>query len=328
MAAGLSVIVPNYNGSETIGKCLDALYSSDYGDFEVIVVDDCSDDGSADIISLRPCRLVMLDARSGAARARNRGAAESSGDILFFIDADCIVRPDTVSAAVAACRGHEGTVFGGTYTRTAHDDTFFSTFQSIFINYFETKRSEPDYIASHAMVINRKMFLESGGFPHDFLPIIEDVEFSHRIRRSGAKLAMAPDLLVSHIFNFTLLKSLKNAFRKSRYWTAYSMQNRDLLSDSGTASAELKINVVSYSLTLLMMLLSVAFHSVLFLLPATGIFLFNLGFNRNFLKAFFETKGPVSGTLSTLYYTLLYPAAIAAGSLTGMVEHYARFRRG
>ena len=90
--------------------------------------------------------------------------------------------------------------------------------------------------------------MKSGGFKENFLPILEDVEFSHRLRRTGFKLTMNPEILVRHIFNFTLIKSLKNAFRKSLYWTIYSLKNKDLLTDSGTASIELKFNVASFFL--------------------------------------------------------------------------------
>ncbi len=326
MKKRISVIVPNYNGGLTIGICLDAVFSSDHKNFEVIVVDDLSSDNSVEIIQRYPCRLVLLDRRSGASKARNRGAEESAGDILFFIDADCVVHPDTLSLVNAAIEGNEGTVFGGTYTCLAYDDTFFSTFQSIFINYFETKRREPDYIASHSMIIDRKLFIESGGFPDDFLPIIEDVEFSHRLRRAGTGLVMEPDLQVRHIFNFNLLKSLQNAFRKSKYWNIYSMRNRDLLKDSGTASVELKINVASYFLMMILLVLSVFFSAESFLLFIPLIFLFNIYTNNKFLKAFFRTKGPLFGILSTLYYTMFYPMAVGAGSFAGMMKYYFGFR--
>jgi teichuronic acid biosynthesis glycosyltransferase TuaG len=74
----VSVIIPNYNGSATIAKCLGAVYSSDHAFFEVIVVDDCSTDHSTEIIGTFPCSLVKLDTHVGAAGARNMGALRSS----------------------------------------------------------------------------------------------------------------------------------------------------------------------------------------------------------------------------------------------------------
>src|SRR3990172_12839926 len=93
----ISVIIPNYNACATIGRCLEAVFSSRYENFEVIVVDDCSTDDSVEIIERFPCKLIRLPARSGAARARNVGALSSTGELLFFTDSDCFVLEDTLT---------------------------------------------------------------------------------------------------------------------------------------------------------------------------------------------------------------------------------------
>jgi GT2 family glycosyltransferase len=246
----------------------------------------------------------------------------AEGELLFFIDADCVVEKDTLSLVNRAAQGKRRVVFGGTYTKKAHDDTFFSTFQSVFIHYSETKRSEPDYIASHAMVIDRETFSQSGGFPEDFMPIIEDVEFSHRLKRNGISLAMEPAILVGHIFNFTFARSLKNAFRKSRYWTAYSLKNRDLFRDSGTASVELKTNVVSLFLTAAFCLLSFVTGTAPLLVPAAIVFVLNVSVNRKLFAAYYREKGLPFALGAALYYLLVYPIAVGAGSLAGMAGYY------
>ncbi|MBI1864641.1 MAG: glycosyltransferase family 2 protein [Nitrospirae bacterium] len=102
MAGTISVIIPNRNGSATIGKCLEAAFSSRSDPFEVIVVDDGSEDRSVEIIKRFPCRLIRLERHAGAAKARNVGAREAKGDILFFTDADCLLQEDTLSAAARA----------------------------------------------------------------------------------------------------------------------------------------------------------------------------------------------------------------------------------
>ncbi len=317
----ISVIIPNRNGSSTIGKCLEAAFSANHNNFEIIVVDDCSTDSSVEIIKKFPCKLIRLDKHSGTSRARNTGVQNSSGNILFFIDADCILQKDTLSLADKASSGDKNIIIGGTYTMTPYDDDFFGTFQSIFINYSETKKEEPDYIASHAMIIDKGVFNISGGFSENFLPILEDVEFSHRLRRSGYKLKMNPDILVQHIFNFTLLKSLRNAFRKSMYWTVYSLMNKDLLKDSGTASVELKINVSAFFLNTLLIMLSLYFKDTGLLVPIPLIFSFSLLLNRRLIKSFYKSKGFLFAILATLYYTLVYPIGVGAGSFSGILKY-------
>jgi glycosyltransferase involved in cell wall biosynthesis len=318
----ISVIIPNYNGETTIGKCLDALYSSSYRDFEVVVVDDCSTDRSVEIIGKFPCRLVRLPRRSGASKARNTGADNSKGDLLFFIDADCVVQRETLSLAGGCLDGEEGeTVCGGTYTPVSYDDSFFANFQSVFINYSETKNERPDYIASHALVIGRELFMKSRGFPERFMPILEDVEFSHRLRRSGVVLKTASSILVRHIFEFNLLKSLRNAFRKSRHWVTYSLMNRDLFADSGTASVELKTNVLSYSAELLLCAAGLVTGKA-WLLPVVAFVLTgNIILNRKLISAFFRAKGLSFGLLAAAYYLLVYPFPVASGSAAGALDY-------
>jgi len=323
----ISVIVPNHNGGKTIGKCLEAAFSSRYKNFEVVVVDDCSDDNSIEIINKFPCKLIRLDKHSGASRARNKGAINSSGEVLFFIDSDCLLQKNTLAVVNDTFTRYcsSNTLIGGTYTWLPYDNNFFSIFQSIFVRYSETKRDKPDYIAAHAMIIDSGLFRSSGGFSEDFLPIIEDVEFSHRLQKSGYNLVMNPDIQVQHIFNFTLMKSLKNAFRKSMFWTIYSMKNSDLFKDSGTASAELKINVAAYFLILLLAALSFTFKNASLLIPLPFAFIFNLFINRKFLKSLCEVKGLSFAIRAALYYTMLYPLAVGAGAFAGMVRYLWSF---
>lgn len=319
----ISVVIPIHNGGKTITKCLDAVMRSRFQGFEVIVVDDASTDNSAELVSRFPCRLIRLGQHAGAARARNTGAAAGRGEVIFFLDADCIVAEDTLLRVQRATAGRSDTIVGGSYTPLPHDDNFFSSFQSIFIHYSELKKKEPDYLAAHAMALGRESFEKSGGFPEVFLPIIEDVEFSHRLRRAGYQLRMDPEILVRHIFGFTFWKSLRNAFRKSHYWVMYSLGNRDLFRDSGTASKELKVNVLSYLLMLTLLLLSWSFSNRTLLLFMPLLLFLNLSVNRNLLGAFFRTKGLWFGMAASLYYLMIYPLPVAAGALTGIV-HYVR----
>src|SRR5512136_807262 len=82
----ITLVIPNYNGSATIARCLEAAVASGLAAREIVVVDDCSTDGSVEIIRRYPCTLVRLDRHSGAGAARNAGARSANGEYLFFID--------------------------------------------------------------------------------------------------------------------------------------------------------------------------------------------------------------------------------------------------
>ena len=319
----VSVIIPNRNGGTTIGKCLAAAQASQHGNFEIIVVDDGSEDNSIEVIELYPCKLVRLEQHGGAAQARNAGAARSRGRILFFTDADCLLQPDTLALA-ASTLALEGSnaIIGGTYTPAPHDRRFFSRFQSIFINFFETRHAPAaDYIATHALAMDASVFRGNRGFAEGVRPILEDVEFSHRLRRAGCRLVMNPAIQVQHIFNYSLVRSLRNAFTKSLYWTGYAIGNRDLLADSGTASAGLKLNVLVFAGNAGLLSGFVLTGKMILLAFMALALAFDLFVNRGLLLAYRRAEGLGFALVAALYYLLLYPLAVGAGAIAGMLRH-------
>lgn len=319
----ISVVIPNRNGAATLERCLRAALASDYGRFEVVVVDDGSEDASAEIIRAFPCKRVMLDRRRGVSRARNAGARAASGELLFFTDADCLLQTKSLSVANAAYRGRD-LVLGGTYTPLPADGDFFSSFQSVFIHHFETRGAEPDYVATHAMVVDADLFRRWGGFRRDWFmglaPSVEDVELSHRLRRAGCRLAMEPSLRVQHVFRFSLARSLGNAVRKARHWTRYSLASGDVLADSGTASRALKGNVLASALLACLVASSVALWSAWPLAAALPLLALDLALNRGLVAAWAGARGPRFAALATLYYLTLYAAAVGIGAAAGAAQ--------
>ncbi|MFI2662520.1 glycosyltransferase family 2 protein [Micromonospora carbonacea] len=102
----VSVIIPNYNYGNSIGKCIDAALGQTYQPIEVIVVDDHSTDDSLAKARQRPVTVLQTPRNSGVAVARNTGAAAARGEILFFVDSDVALRPDAVELAVAELAAH------------------------------------------------------------------------------------------------------------------------------------------------------------------------------------------------------------------------------
>jgi glycosyltransferase involved in cell wall biosynthesis len=322
----MSVIIPCRNVEKTIGLCLESVFACADSNFEVIVVDDASTDGSRAIIENAPCTLVRLEVHAGAGAARNIGAAKSRGDILFFTDADCIL-PQDLLKNIRDRLGliHDGAVLGGTYAPVSHEGDFYGDFQSALVNYAEMKRcAEPDYVATHAMVISRKQFMDIGGFAEDFLPLLEDVEISHRMRRAGYRLLMDPGLQVRHMFRFSLRRSLSNAMKKTKYWTLYSLRNRDVLKDSGAASLEMKANGVAWLMTGLIVMLACAAGRPGFFSPLIALWPANILVNRRLYRAFYRALGAQRFPAAVLYYSLLYPAAVWTGAAGGAFAYILR----
>src|SRR5215510_12230647 len=97
----LSVIVPVYNSADCLQRCLDALSRSQYEDYEVLVVDDGSDEPVEQLVSDFGFDYLRIDGPGGPARARNRGATQVNGRYLVFVDADVLIHPDALGRFAA-----------------------------------------------------------------------------------------------------------------------------------------------------------------------------------------------------------------------------------
>ncbi len=103
----VSVIVPLYNKAAYIDRCLDSILGQSYVDFELIVVNDGSTDGSERAVERRGDRRVRLvsQANAGPGEARNHGARLAEGRLLAFLDGDDAWHPDYLKESVAKMSG-------------------------------------------------------------------------------------------------------------------------------------------------------------------------------------------------------------------------------
>ncbi len=101
-----SFIVPTYNRRQWIGECLQAINRQTYRNFEVIVVDDCSSDGTIEWLKSSAeysfVRVHAQEKNGGASLARNTGVRLSKGDLITFIDSDDWLEPEHLETAVSA----------------------------------------------------------------------------------------------------------------------------------------------------------------------------------------------------------------------------------
>ena len=96
----VSVIVPNYNHAPSLSVSLPAIQAQTYARLEILFVDDRSDDESVRIARSMGLTVLETERNSGPAAARNLGAAHAQGEVLFFLDSDVAIGPDTVLQAV------------------------------------------------------------------------------------------------------------------------------------------------------------------------------------------------------------------------------------
>jgi glycosyltransferase involved in cell wall biosynthesis len=176
----ISLIVPAYNEEGLIGRTLDALRDAALAlgePHEVVVVDDASTDRTAEIAASRGARVVPVSRRQIAA-VRNAGARVATGEILFFIDADTVVPPGTLRAAVAAVRG--GAAGGG--ARVQFDRVPASMW--LFTRGFAFFYHLVGLAAGCFIFARRDAFDAAGGFDERYFAS-EEVHLSRALRRRG-----------------------------------------------------------------------------------------------------------------------------------------------
>jgi cellulose synthase/poly-beta-1,6-N-acetylglucosamine synthase-like glycosyltransferase len=213
-----SVIIPVYNGAETLGLCLQALaaQTAEAGSYEVIVIDDGSQDESA-VVAERYGVRVIRQARGGAALARNRGAEQARGSILLFTDADCEPERDWIKRMLAPFADPEVVGARGVY-RTRQRSAVARFAQAEYEEKYArlARRARVDFVDTYSAAYRREVFWAHGGFDPAFT-LDEDQELSYRLARAGHRLVHTPDAVVYHRHAATVGQYARRKARLGRW---------------------------------------------------------------------------------------------------------------
>lgn len=118
----VSIIMPVFNAAGTLRKSLESIKAQTFRDFELVVVDDCSSDGSDSVLeefaenSDVNCRIVRQEKNAGVAAARNRGLDTAEGEYVAWVDADDAIAPDGLEKAVEAAENGDADIVGWDWT--------------------------------------------------------------------------------------------------------------------------------------------------------------------------------------------------------------------
>lgn len=225
----ISVIIPCYNGRRFLGACLDSLQHQTYSRYEIIVVDDGSTDGSAQLVT-PPARLISTGGRAGAGAARNLGAQKARGDYLLFTDADVVAPPEWIEKTARTIVDRKIKCGGGGYAGPV-EDTFIQWFAFEELawrrrNYY----GEVETLVSNNLFCERKLFNTTGGFPETYCAASsEDMEFSWKVSRNH-KLWWDRDNGVFHNFTPTVRDYLRQQSRFARDAVPMLSGNRNMAS--------------------------------------------------------------------------------------------------
>ena len=115
----ISVIMPAYNAEKTIGDAIDSVLRQTYPDFELIVINDCSKDRTADIITAfaekdKRIKFLQNPQNSGVSATRNYGVSEATGEWIAFLDSDDMWRCDKLEKQIRTVTENDGAVLSYT----------------------------------------------------------------------------------------------------------------------------------------------------------------------------------------------------------------------
>lgn len=221
----ISIIIPVYNAAGFIRKTLEGVKNQKVRRpeaQEVIVVDDGSTDNTLEIIEKYKKDMnlkIIRQKNKGPGAARNKGVKNSQGDIVVFIDSDCIPPKNWLRKLLAPLeRGYAGAV--GSY-KTGNPESPVARFAGWEIEYKQQKMKgeSTDWAGSYNCAYRKEVFESVGGFREEMVQA-EDADLSFRVTSKGYKIKYVPSAYVYHHHTSTLREHLKERLKRG-YWKVF-----------------------------------------------------------------------------------------------------------
>lgn len=227
----VSVVVPTYNRANDIAKAVDSILKMDYHNYEVIVVDDASKDGTTTRLKKfgKRIRLIKREKNGGPAAARNDGVKAAKGGLIAFTDSDCTVSRGWIKRLVKFLKTLPNNTAGVCGTIYPPKDANFLMRLIYFMPQMDGNTTLADSLRKPFSVNNiscnnalwkKSVLKEMKGFDEsffrDFRTVPEDSELCYRTIKKGYKFWMFPGAPTYHHFRPTITEFLRQSYRAGR----------------------------------------------------------------------------------------------------------------
>ncbi|MFI5360585.1 MAG: glycosyltransferase family 2 protein [Elusimicrobiota bacterium] len=321
-----TVIMPVFNAAHFFTDVLDSIPADLDDDFEIVLIDDCSTDGTAELIRRHPrfpkIALLRTAENSGPATARNLGAERARGEYLLFFDADVVFLPDTFERARAYVLAHpEVRCFTGINSKESAAPGFVSRFHATWSNYLLDLIPEGGVATQwnpRLGFIRKDFFRELGGFDARYRKAdVEDYAFTRKI---GRHVGFTRDLEIKHRFA-DLPGTMRNFYKRSQQWMDLLVATRELDKTGHTRTSMVPNVIVPVLLAAGLLLLPFYPTGRPLLLVLAFYVVYNLGMTLHFLRVAGLWRTP-----AYLFLHLCFHLAAAAGIAVWAVKRAAGVR--
>jgi len=302
----VSIVIPLFNEEQYVADCISALKILDYprDRYEIIAVDNGSTDRSCDIVRELDVALFSLpDVKVG--EVRNFGVAQSRGEIVVFIDSDCVAYKEWLRDGVKQLENFDA-VGGLVMLRD----------KPSWIERNWILKSSRDYqyqntFSGACIFIKRNVFDEIGGFDIH-LNSAEDSALTETLRNNGYKIAINPKLNVVHLGYPVTIKDFIN--RQKWHSADYAKQLNSLIKD------KTMLLVLMFLMSLIMLMVGlVLMHTMLITLSLVSLVLIPLVFS---VKRVLRYKGISAG--SDIFSVYLVDVFYVVGRMLGLISGLKR----
>lgn len=194
----ISVVIPHLNQPDHLARCLASLAAGTSPPFEVIVVDNGSAVLPEAVCAAHGARLLQ-EPEPGPGPARNCGIAAATGEILAFIDADCLADPGWLAAAEAAMADPAAEVLGGDVRIALADParlTMTEAYESIYAYRMDRYIAREGFTGTGNLVMRRAVFDAVGPFAG--IGVAEDRDWGRRATAKGYRIRFVPGMRAYH----------------------------------------------------------------------------------------------------------------------------------